>query len=140
MKLDVGSGYHPAPGYYTADIGGSPSLDYHIIDGHIECPDALFEEVRARNVVHHIKEPASFFAELARVTQPGGTVVIIEPVPTRFEINRTLDILWYRYIYCRPEIFIANNPVEWLDKVPPSLLLYSHDADDHYSTFRFVKR
>ncbi len=47
-------------------------------DGKIDLPEAGLDLVFARNVFHHLLEPADFFAKLKRHLKPGGKVAIIE--------------------------------------------------------------
>lgn len=42
-------------------------------------PDAHFDSVGALNVLEHVEEPEAFLGELARVTAPGGKVVVSSP-------------------------------------------------------------
>jgi SAM-dependent methyltransferase len=42
-------------------------------------PDARFDRCRTDRVLQHVAEPAQAVAELARVTGPGGRVVVTEP-------------------------------------------------------------
>jgi len=42
-------------------------------------PDAHFAAAGAFNVLEHVEEPEAFLAELARVTEPGGKVVVSSP-------------------------------------------------------------
>jgi SAM-dependent methyltransferase len=42
-------------------------------------PDAHFASTGALNVLEHVEEPESFLVELARVTEPGGRLVVSSP-------------------------------------------------------------
>lgn len=42
-------------------------------------PDQHFAAVGALNVLEHVEEPEAFLRELARVTEPGGTLVVSSP-------------------------------------------------------------
>lgn len=42
-------------------------------------PDRHFASVGALNVLEHVEEPEAFLAELVRVTEPGGRVVVSSP-------------------------------------------------------------
>jgi ubiquinone/menaquinone biosynthesis C-methylase UbiE len=42
-------------------------------------PDATFDRCRADRVFHHLEHPHRAFAELLRVTRPGGRVLLFEP-------------------------------------------------------------
>lgn len=46
---------------------------------HLPYPDAHFASVGALNVLEHVEEPEAFVAELVRVTEPGGRVLISSP-------------------------------------------------------------
>jgi len=45
----------------------------------LDLPPAAFDRVRAEQVLQHIADPRCAVAELARVTRPGGRVVVLEP-------------------------------------------------------------
>lgn len=60
--------------------GRAFGLDCRMYDGrHLPFPDAHFAGVGALNVLEHVEEPEAFVAELARVAQPGGRVLISSP-------------------------------------------------------------
>ncbi len=65
------------------------ALSLPFSDGSISCVVAL-------NVVHHLVEPIVFFEECARVTRPGGKIVVIEPFVSSF------SSLLYKYLHHEP--------------------------------------
>jgi SAM-dependent methyltransferase len=68
--------------YDTADLGGTGTvamLDENVID----CLNDTFDAVWASSVVEHVREPWLWTRELARVTRPGGIVVLIGPFTWR---------------------------------------------------------
>jgi SAM-dependent methyltransferase len=46
---------------------------------HLPFPDGHFASVGALNVLEHVEEPEAFVAELVRVAEPGGRVLISSP-------------------------------------------------------------
>jgi ubiquinone/menaquinone biosynthesis C-methylase UbiE len=110
MKLDFGSGHNPRKGYKTCDITMSPYLDY-VFDPDsykVSCADNTFSEIILKNVVHHVQDLDKLFKELKRILTDDGKLVIVEPSQEFYEKNLNLDILWYRYIIPRYEIWISN--------------------------------
>jgi ubiquinone/menaquinone biosynthesis C-methylase UbiE len=47
--------------------------------GRLPFPDATFERILCRDLIHHLPEPDAALRELRRVARPGGTVWVIEP-------------------------------------------------------------
>jgi ubiquinone/menaquinone biosynthesis C-methylase UbiE len=47
-------------------------------EGGMDLPEAGLDLVFARNVFHHLPEPANYFADLKKYLKPGGKVAIIE--------------------------------------------------------------
>jgi SAM-dependent methyltransferase len=45
----------------------------------LDFPDATFDRARAEQVLQHVAEPGRAMSEMARVTRPGGRVVVLEP-------------------------------------------------------------
>ncbi len=59
---------------------GKFSSRCQLYDGrHLPFPDRYFASVGALNVLEHVEEPEAFIQELARVTVPGGRVLISSP-------------------------------------------------------------
>ncbi len=93
--LDVGCGVGQVVGRLTTDGFEAYGVDVsepnikrarefsarcQMYDGkHLPFPDAHFASVGALNVLEHVEEPEAFVQELARVTEPGGRVVISSP-------------------------------------------------------------
>lgn len=51
-----------------------------LYDGrHLPYPERHFASVGALNVLEHVEEPEAFIRELARVTEPGGRIVLSSP-------------------------------------------------------------
>ena len=51
-----------------------------LYDGqHLPFADSFFSSVGAINVLEHVEQPEAFIAELVRVTEPGGRIVISSP-------------------------------------------------------------
>lgn len=110
LKIDFGSGYNPKEGFKTCDITTSPMLDYYfngmVID---ELEFKSVDEFYSRNVLHHIENLEYTLKLLYRYLKQHGTLTIIECRKEFYETNYFLDILWYRGIIPRPEIFISKE-------------------------------
>lgn len=109
MKLDFGSGHNPRKGYKTCDITNSPYLDYVFdpITYKVSCPNETFDEIFVKNVLHHVKDLDKLFKELKRILTKNGKIVIVEPRKEFYHKNLNLDLLWYRYINPRYDIWIC---------------------------------
>lgn len=113
LCIDIGSGYNPKPGYKTADITGSPNLDYYIKDNKIYSRDGELKEnsvdkFRLCNVVHHVKDLNATLVNLFKYLKRSGEIEIIDCNKAHYFSNFCLDNLWYRYVIPRKEIFIAD--------------------------------
>jgi len=64
-------------------------------------PDAHFDLVVFASVIEHLYNPAFALAELARVTRPGGTLIL--EAPNAVALGRRLDAL------------AGQNPFEWFN-------------------------
>ncbi|HKQ40615.1 MAG TPA: methyltransferase domain-containing protein [Verrucomicrobiae bacterium] len=93
--LDVGCGVGQVVGRLTADgieaygvdVSGpniaraqKVSTRCQLYDGkRLPFADSFFASVGAINVLEHVEQPEAFIAELVRVTEPGGRIVISSP-------------------------------------------------------------
>ena len=119
LKIDFGSGYNPCPDYKTCDCVSLPTLNYYsdpetfIISDRMgnELPRKSTEEIRCRNVVHHIQDLKAFFCKLSVYTR---TLRVIEPKEWCFNQNVIQDRIWYRWMLKRPEIWFSET---WRDYV-----------------------
>jgi len=91
LRLDLGSGPHPEPGYQGVDI--QPGTDYRCDlsrfpwkwwvppggDGGTMFPDSSVEAVHCSHLVEHMVDLVGFMRELYRVCAPGAEVFIKHP-------------------------------------------------------------
>lgn len=112
LKIDFGSGYNPHKEYKTCDITFLPTLDYvfNICDYTItDLKENTVDEFYLRNVVHHIKDLDSTFKMLYKYLKPNGIIKIIDTRKEYFMQNIILDIIWYRYVIPRYEIWFSTK-------------------------------
>lgn len=112
LKIDFGSGYNPKPGYKTCDVTYAPFLDY-VYDEEknqiLYCEKGSVDEFHLRNVVHHVKDLHRLFECLKFYLKENGTITIIDARKEYFTQNVILDIIWYRYVIPRYEIWFAKT-------------------------------
>lgn len=78
MKLEIGAGTHPAPGFVHLDRRPLPHIE-HVCDGRkLPFPDGHFEEIRANDVLEHFpwREIRQVLKEWCRVLMPGGKIYV----------------------------------------------------------------
>jgi SAM-dependent methyltransferase len=67
-------------GEAVASIRGLVGTDVHLVRGdRLPFDDAAFDRVAVVDMLEHVPDEAAFVAELARVTRPGGRLVINTP-------------------------------------------------------------
>lgn len=140
LKIDFGSGYNPYPGYKTCDITASPFLDF-FYDGKeiVGCKENSVTEFYLRNVVHHIQNLEEVFAMLQLYLKKNGTIKIIEARKDYYKQNVILDIIWYRYVIPRREIWFSTfyrNYFEILKKVGFELVEQRYEKEKEVSLWR----
>lgn len=92
MKLELGSGYSPTPGFYHLDLNPHvPHLDR--IGPAVPltwCPDDYCEEIRAVDVLEHLpyRQTDEALREWARVLEHGGRLYVQVP-------DAELIMRWY---------------------------------------------
>lgn len=84
MKIEVGSGFNPHPGYKHLDIrAGLPQLDYvcDFTQERLPFEDKSVEEILANHVIEHIsfRKLPFVLGEWARVLEDGGKLVLRTP-------------------------------------------------------------
>lgn len=69
-----------APSPAWSELARPANLSFRVADAEqLDFPDASFDCVFSKNMLHHARDPERAMRELARVCKPGGTVVIVEP-------------------------------------------------------------
>jgi hypothetical protein len=112
LKIDFGSGYNPKSGYKTCDVTYAPFLDYVYDQEKSEilyCENGSVDEFHLRNVVHHVKDLSAMFECLKRYLKEDGLLTIIDVRKEYFEKNVILDIIWYRYVIPRYEVWFSRE-------------------------------
>lgn len=112
MLLDYGSGRKYPMNYKTSDFTGSPKYDFMIQDYKIEeINDGDVNALRCRNVLHHIKpkDMDELINEFLRLLGDDGVLIVSEPKEEFFVENRTLDLIWYRFLTEDYNIYIPNK-------------------------------
>jgi SAM-dependent methyltransferase len=73
----------------VASIRALVESDVHLVAGdRLPFPDAAFDRVVVVDMLEHVPEEGAFVAELARVTRPGGTLVVNTPHLKRTALRR----------------------------------------------------
>lgn len=120
MKLDIGCGYKPVPGYTTVDLRPEVGADYcfDISKDPWPFPDSSMEEVLASHVLEHLgPEPEKLFhciREVYRVCAPGALFRVAVPHP-------------------RHDIFL-HDPTHVRPITPGTLAMFSREVVDKHRT------
>jgi len=70
-----------------------PDDVHHVEGGRLPFADASFDRVAVVDMLEHVPDEAAFLAELARVTKPGGRLVINTPHAKRTLLRRFRHLL-----------------------------------------------
>ena len=98
--LEIGAGSGHSEGVLNADICmdilESPWIDV-VGDAHrLPLADESLDGIALLDVLHHLGDPARFFAEVARVLKPGGRIVMLDPGIT------PVSWLFYHFLHEEP--------------------------------------
>jgi SAM-dependent methyltransferase len=77
-------GRRPDLGWLATDLEPVPWNDVAADAGRLPLGDGRAGAVVGLDVLHHLANPAGFFAEAARVLAPGGRIALVEPWITPF--------------------------------------------------------
>jgi len=81
VKLELGSGQRPSPGYIHTDAHDFPGLDHIGSADTLECDDESLEEVLALGVIEHLtyQQAVDTFRNVYRWLAPGGVFLFDVP-------------------------------------------------------------
>lgn len=78
LKIDIGGGLNPYPGYKTVDIREHADYVADLNEG-IPLPDNSVWVLNAHHILEHLKDPIHSMREIHRVLAPGGWAFIEVP-------------------------------------------------------------
>jgi glycosyltransferase involved in cell wall biosynthesis len=78
LKVDIGGGLRPYPGYTTVDVRETADHVADLNDG-IPLPDNSVGVLRAHHIIEHLKDPIHTMSEIHRVLAHGGWAFIEVP-------------------------------------------------------------
>jgi ubiquinone/menaquinone biosynthesis C-methylase UbiE len=79
VAADYSEAFVAAGARLAAEEGLAGRIDFRVLDSHaLDLPDGAVSTAVAHTVFSHLADPLRALAELARVTRPGGTVVVFD--------------------------------------------------------------
>lgn len=90
----------------TTDIVPTPWLDAAADAQNLPFADASFANIVGVDVLHHLERPRRFFIEAARVLQPGGRIILLEPAIT------PVSWVFYQFFHPEPVVMEADPLVD----------------------------
>jgi hypothetical protein len=113
LKLNLGSGQNPLPGYVNVDKFGAPEVKWDLEEFPWPWKDSSVDEVVLNHVLEHLGESSKIFSgivkELYRICKDGAKVRIVVPHP-------------------RHDDFLGD-PTHVRPFIPASFTLYSKDLN-----------
>jgi predicted SAM-dependent methyltransferase len=81
MKLEIGAGHRPSPGYIHNDVNAFDDIEHVGNPWEIDLPDGSLDEVLALGLVEHLTyaQVDLCFANVQRMLRPGGQFVFDVP-------------------------------------------------------------
>jgi hypothetical protein len=148
LKLNLGSGQNPLPGYVNVDKFGEPDLRCDLEVFPWPWPDSSVSEVVMRHVLEHLGASPDLFIgimkELYRVCEPGARIRITVPHPRHDDflgdpthvrpITPEMLSLFSRRENLRwKEIHAANSPLALYHGVDFEVVSREYALDQHYA-------
>lgn len=104
MRLEIGAGKHPTPGFVHLDIRRLPHIEYVQDARKLPFPDNSLEEIRANDVLEHFpwREIRAVLKEWCRTLKPGGKIYIQCPNVTevcRLFLAKDRIQTWEQFCY-----------------------------------------
>ena len=78
LKVDIGGGLNPYPGYFSVDMRDNADLKADLNDG-IPLPDNSVGVLNASHIIEHLHDKTKTMREIHRVLAPGGWAFIEVP-------------------------------------------------------------
>jgi SAM-dependent methyltransferase len=113
LRLNLGCGQHPLPGYVNVDVVAGPGVDLVQDLDVVPWPwsDNTVDEIVASNVLEHIIRFDVVWSEIHRILRVGGTIHItvpyklnFDPYHIRYFSKKSVDRLtWYMDSSCMRE-------------------------------------
>ena len=118
MKLDLGGGRSPAKGYINVDLCPGADLQVDLEDAYLPYKSGSVDEIRAKDIMEHIRNFIPLLNECWRVLKVGGQIhievprygspeAVIDPTHVRFFHWNTFDMI------CDPNSTIAYQLKPW---------------------------
>ena len=80
MKIDLGCGPTPKPGYVGVDLLTGPNIKTMDLNKFPwDIPSNSIDEVRAYDILEHLPDKNAVMAEIERILAPGGILDILVP-------------------------------------------------------------
>jgi hypothetical protein len=81
LRLDLGCGPRPRPGFFGVDRAALPGVDIvaDLNEPLADLPSNCVAEVFTRHTLEHVERLLELIAEIHRVVQPGGRVEVVVP-------------------------------------------------------------
>jgi SAM-dependent methyltransferase len=127
LELGTGAGFLKdyLPELITSDVLSLPDIGV-VLDAHrIPFQDASLRAIVMIDVLHHLSQPAVFFAEATRCVKPGGGMIMIEPWVTPWS---RLVHTWLHHEPFRPEAsrwgFPTSGPLSGANGALPWMIFH----------------
>jgi predicted SAM-dependent methyltransferase len=118
IKLHLGCGANPLPGWLNTDLMPSPTLDYLDCTRQFPFLDNVLAAIFCEHLIEHVEKPqaVTMIAEVFRTLRPGGLFRVVTPSLENFarmalnpgSAEATHYLAWFRNWHRRPDADIAD--------------------------------